>query len=207
MLERIYVAIDIGETFIKAVAMNEYASKLSIVGSTSVKTNGITNGDITIINDFSSLGKIKSLNKEIIDIYLLLDDIYLVLKPIYSKENSYITLPKSKELYIEADYNRLKQVLINILKNSLESKNKDVLYVDLKIRNYKDYVRITISDNGCGISKEQLKSIGNDFYTTKRNGTGLGLSYCNEIIKLHNGTIKYKSIVNKGTNVIISLPK
>ena len=51
MLERIYVAIDIGETFIKAVAMNEYASKLSIVGSTSVKTNGITNGDITSIND------------------------------------------------------------------------------------------------------------------------------------------------------------
>ena len=51
MLERIYVAIDIGETFIKAVAMNDYASKLSIVGATSVKTNGITNGDITSIND------------------------------------------------------------------------------------------------------------------------------------------------------------
>ena len=53
MLEKVYVALDIGETTIKAVAMNDYASKLAVIASTIVKTNGITNGDITNANDLS----------------------------------------------------------------------------------------------------------------------------------------------------------
>ena len=87
MLERIYVAIDIGETCIKAVAMNEYASKLSVIGATSVKTNGITNGDITSINDLQISVKEAFSNLEAQVDNLSIDKVLLVLPS--SKMNLY----------------------------------------------------------------------------------------------------------------------
>ena len=87
MLERIYVAIDIGETCIKAVAMNEYASKLSVIGATNVKTNGITNGDITSINDLQISVKEAFSNLEAQIDNLSIDKVLLVLPS--SKMNVY----------------------------------------------------------------------------------------------------------------------
>ena len=161
---------------------------------------------LLIINDFSMFSKLKNIEKEEIDLYLLLEEIYSTLNPLYNKNNAYINLPKEREIYIEADYNKLKQVFINILKNSLESKDKDNLFVDIKLRKVKDNIKITITDNGCGMSKEELSHIEESFYTTKNNGTGLGLPYCKEILNYHNGNITYKSIKNKGTIVSIILP-
>ena len=56
------------------------------------------------------------------------------------------------------------------------------------------------------MSKETLKHIGENFYTTKQNGTGLGVSLSKEIISLHEGRMYYKSIKDKGTDVFIELP-
>ena len=161
---------------------------------------------LLIINDFSMLGKLKNIEKEEIDLYLLLEEIYSTLNSFYVKNNAYLTLPKEREIYISADYNKLKQVFINILKNCLESKDKDNLYVDIKLRKIKDNIKITITDNGCGMTKEELDHIEDNFYTTKTNGTGLGIPYCKEIINYHNGKILYKSIKNKGTIISIILP-
>ena len=161
---------------------------------------------INIINDFSFINKIKGINKEIIDLYLLLEEIYSTLNPLYQTNNAYLKLPKEREIYIEADYNKLKQVLLNILKNSLESKFNDNLYVDIKLRRVKNNIKITIVDNGCGMTEDELKHIEENFYTTKINGTGLGIPYCKEIINYHNGKLSYKSIKNKGTIVSILLP-
>ena len=87
MVEKIYIAIDIGETCIKAVAMNEYASKLSVIGATSVKTNGITNGDITSINDLQVSVKEAFSNLEAQVDNLSIDKVLLVLPS--SKMNVY----------------------------------------------------------------------------------------------------------------------
>ena len=82
--------------------------------------------------------------------------------------------------------------------------NKDKL--EIFIIPNKEERTITITDNGCGMSKEELSHIEENFYTTKSNGTGLGLPYCKEILNYHNGNITYKSIKNKGTIVSIILP-
>jgi len=161
---------------------------------------------LNIINDFSFINKIKGIEKEEMDLYLLLEEIYYTLNPLYKSNNASITLPKERELYINADYNKLKQVLINILKNSLESKENDYLYVNIKLRKIKNMIKITINDNGCGMTKDELNHIEDNFYTTKINGTGLGIPYCKEIINYHNGSLIYKSIKNKGTSVSILLP-
>ena len=106
-----------------------------------------------------------------------------------------------------ADYNRLKQVLVNIIKNSMEAKIEGkILTIKLKIKVSKCNIKIIISDNGIGMTKEELNRLGEVFYTTKPNGTGIGVNLSKEIIERHNGTLTYESEKYLGTNVIIDLP-
>ena len=65
---------------------------------------------------------------------------------------------------------------------------------------------ITVEDNGIGMDSDTLNQVTNLFFTTKRNGTGLGTSLSKEIIELHGGKIKYESTLKIGTKVTISLP-
>ena len=70
----------------------------------------------------------------------------------------------------------------------------------------KESVLIKISDNGPGISKEAMKEIFKPFYTTRKNGTGLGLAVVNEVVTAHSGHIRVNSEVGKGAEFVISLP-
>jgi len=63
-----------------------------------------------------------------------------------------------------------------------------------------------ISDNGIGMSEEILKKLYEPFFTTKKNGTGLGIVLSKEILSAHDATIDYESVLNKGTTVLISIP-
>lgn len=162
---------------------------------------------LNVINDFSSLGKLTSLNKEELDIELLLTEIITTLSPIFKKENALIILNVSDEIYINGDYNRLKQVFVNILKNALEAKKDHIpLEVLINVKSYKHYIKIDITDNGIGMDKDILENMNKIFYTTKTNGNGLGVVLSNEIIEMHNGTIKYLSTKDIGTTVSIKLP-
>ncbi len=161
---------------------------------------------LTIINDFSSLGKIKNIEVEEIDICYLLEEIKDILEPLFKKNKAKIEIPDD-EIYVEGDYNRLKQVFINLFKNSLESKRKEDLVVSVKIKEDNNDCIISMKDNGNGMSKETLEKIYNDFFTTKETGTGIGIPYIKEIIELHHGTLTYKSRENRGTTVLITLPK
>ena len=94
--------------------------------------------------------------------------------------------------------------MVNIIKNGIEAKkDKNKAQIRLSIDKTNSNVIIEIKDNGIGI--KNLDKLGNEFYTTKNYGTGLGVSFSKHIIDLHNGDIKY--ISNKdGTTVKISLP-
>lgn len=165
------------------------------------------NRSLVVINDFSTLGKLTSLNKEEIDLELLLNEIIGTLSPLFKKVSSTITLNISEEIIIVADYNRLKQVLINILKNALEAKKENLpLNVIINVKKYKNITKIDITDNGIGMDKETLENMNKIFYTTKSNGTGLGVVLSTEIVEMHKGTIKYLSTKDVGTTVSISLP-
>jgi two-component system sporulation sensor kinase A len=107
---------------------------------------------------------------------------------------------------INCEENQLKQVFINIMKNSLDATPENgEISIQTKLLNDNE-VLIRFSDNGCGISKELLARLGEPFYTTKEKGTGLGLLVSNKIIKDHQGTINITSEINKGTVVDITLP-
>ena len=111
------------------------------------------------------------------------------------------------ELYVLLDYNRMKQVLVNILKNAIEAKSprrKSKVWIEIIEEN--NTVAIQIKDNGIGMSAATLKRVDEMFYTTKEKGTGLGVSLSKEIIELHNGKLKYTSTEGRGTTVTITLP-
>jgi signal transduction histidine kinase len=100
------------------------------------------------------------------------------------------------------------QVFINIIKNSIESfEDKKKKKITITEREDTNNIYITIEDNGMGIKKEDLIHISKPFFTTKKTGTGLGVSLSNEIILAHGGTMKYESEYGIGTKVIIKLPK
>jgi len=160
---------------------------------------------LVLLEDFLSITKIK-IEKEEIDLGLLLEDIENSFKLMLKSKNIKLIYKHIDELYIEADYNRLKQVLINLIKNSMESIDKDGT-IKISVNKNKNKVKIIIEDNGKGMTKEELEKITKAFFTTKKTGTGLGVYLSNEIIKAHNGSIKYSSVKDKGTKAVVTIPK
>lgn len=164
------------------------------------------NRSLNIISDFVEYNKIKVV-KEQIDLNLLLEDVYDSFKMLVNAKNIKLIYKerKDEDIYLVGDYERLKQVLINLLKNSQESiEGKGKIEISTNI--YKKYIDIMIEDNGKGMDNDILENIKEMFYTTKNNGTGLGVSLSNEIVKAHKGELIYNSELNKGTKAIVRLP-
>ncbi|WP_198420977.1 ATP-binding protein [Bacillus timonensis] len=110
-----------------------------------------------------------------------------------------------KGVFIHCEENKLKQVFINILKNSIEA-IEDGGLIDISVYSKGGNAMIHIADNGSGIPADKLPRIGRAFYTTKEKGTGLGLMICQTIIQEHGGQMAINSVENEGTTVEISLP-
>ena len=170
-------------------------------------TNEITRSK-TIIDEFSSYGKLKEINQEELDITYLLEETVELLKPLFKQHKATIKLLIKEEIYIYGDYNKLKQVFINLLKNTIEAKKEQVpLEVLLNLKQTQNNVKIIIKDNGIGMSKEILSRVSEVFFTTKQNGTGIGLAFSKEVIELHKGSLQITSKKDHGTQITISLPK
>ncbi|MFH1460766.1 MAG: ATP-binding protein [Candidatus Omnitrophota bacterium] len=113
---------------------------------------------------------------------------------------------ENPELLIHIDSNQIKQVLLNLILNSIEAMPKGG-EIFISVASDKNTSTIEIKDTGCGISKKALDNIFNPFFTTKHTGSGLGLSICRQIIQNHNGTIEVESEVDKGSIFRIKIPQ
>ena len=115
-------------------------------------------------------------------------------------------------LNISCDSEQFNRIFINIFKNSIDSlkekflKNPDFSKkINIEILKKDDYIEIIIKDNGTGFTNKNLNELLKPYFTTKRNGTGLGLPIVNKIISDHNGTLKL--VENKlGAELKINLP-
>jgi signal transduction histidine kinase len=108
---------------------------------------------------------------------------------------------------VPMDAPKMQQVLLNLLKNSLESipgEGRITLAVEPA---GKEYIRITVADTGKGLSPEEQQRIFDPYYTTKEKGVGLGLAIAHEIILAHGGNIRVKSEPGQGTTFEVFLPR
>jgi signal transduction histidine kinase len=117
-----------------------------------------------------------------------------------------IELQKAPDLpEVEHDSDQIHQVLLNLLLNAVQSiEGAGLVRVEIGWRN--DHATVVVSDNGRGISPQHLPNIFRPFYTTKGNGTGLGLSLARRIVEEHHGRIEVSSVVGKGTDFEVVLP-
>lgn len=165
------------------------------------------NRTLLLLQDFLSISKVR-IEKDYMDVNVLVEEVMnnfsLMLKEHNIEGNLNLV---DDDIYIMGDYNRLTQVLINLLKNSVEAIPKErrgEITITTKSQENKFYLEI--KDNGNGITKDVMQKIQEPFFTTKTNGTGLGVSLSREIIKAHDGQIVYESEPYQGTTVKIWLP-
>lgn len=161
---------------------------------------------ISLLNDCMDLSKMK-ITKEVLDINLLLEDVINTLNYLFINHSIETKFNiNDEEIYVLGDYNRLKQAFINLLKNSfesLDSSKKMIIGINTSVQNNR--IIIEIYDNGIGMTSEELKKMEEIYFTTKVIGSGIGIYFVKNIIKLHNGKIHFKSTKNRGTSVFIEL--
>lgn len=165
------------------------------------------NRTLDLLQDFSACNKIK-IEYDIVDIELLLEDITENFRLMFDAKNIDFKIELiDDEIYINGDYNRLNQVFVNIIKNSIEAIDNDKKsYIKIYTKQTKNEIKIYVEDNGIGISKDNMKRIYEPFFTTKEQGTGLGVVLSNEIINAHKGKLEYISEEGISTTAIITLP-
>lgn len=159
-------------------------------------------GLIQFVREFRSLTSIPKPRKASVDVQSLLHEISMLHKRELSENNILLEISVYPEdLTIMADKGMIEQVLINLLKNAIQSfdeqEEKKILfkaYVNEKSRPV-----ISVKDNGSGIDPEALEKIFIPFFTTKQSGSGIGLSLSRQIMREHQGTLSVKSTVGAGT--------
>ena len=192
----------------------EHADKIAISSDDmddllySLKTiESRSEGLIRFLNEFRSLTHTPTPKLKLVDVNLILEGVCLLLaKELKSK---HVKLHKSfKENLPEISIDRelIEQVIINLIKNATEAFSDEVEEKNIWISSNLDYkkrVTISIKDDGSGIEPEALTKIFIPFFTTKRNGSGIGLSLSKEIMRKHQGNISVHSTLGDGTEFIL----
>ncbi|MDF2683882.1 MAG: sensor histidine kinase, partial [Brevibacillus sp.] len=159
-----------------------------------------------IVSELLVLSKPQNLQIKSISLVVLLQSVLALLASEANLKNIRFQTSFGKCPNIAGEENQLKQVFINVIKNSIEaiSGHGEIRISTRLLPNHQVLVRL--ADNGCGVSEEYIAKLGEPFFTTKEKGTGLGLMISSKIIKDHNGSLQITSKKNKGTVVKITLP-
>lgn len=179
---------------------------LEIISNESDRLKGM----VDELLDFSKFvsGNI-SLKKEDVDIFKLFTFIHIHMDSRAAQEDKNLVVEKSRDMgTLYADVNRLKQVLINLMDNAFKFTEKNDT-ISLNLVKTKTHVAFIVEDTGMGINEDEISKVKEKFYKgkTSRSTNGIGLSICDEIAKLHGGTLTIESEVGKGTKVTVRLPR
>ena len=159
----------------------------------------------TMVNEFSEYARAPKLNLELTDINETIKEI----SHLFENSGIKITTTLLKGLpKIKVDINMMRQVLINLIQNAQDAMVNHTKKPSIKINTnkYKNYLILSIEDNGPGFSLDILKKAFEPYVTSKSHGTGLGLAIMKKIIEEHEGTIVVENIKNGGANINIQLP-
>jgi nitrogen fixation/metabolism regulation signal transduction histidine kinase len=158
------------------------------------------------VQDFRHVTKIPAPQLAPLSVKMLFDDLQMLYKEEFRQAHvtaTFEVLPTHLEIL--ADRILLEQVLINLIKNALQAL-ENAKHKTLKLKALQDRTGrtlLTISDNGSGIDEQARKNLFVPFFTTKKNGSGIGLSFSRQVMRLHGGGIEVQSKLGEGTTFIL----
>lgn len=161
-----------------------------------------------IVQDFMMISKPKSsLQLEKVDPESIIQYVLRLLKPEAELKDIQCNFhAEGLHETIETEPKRLNQILINLVKNSIDAVDIGGS-VSIQAELSSQELTLSVSDNGPGLSEQELAKIGEPFFTTKEKGTGLGVMVTKKIVGDLNGTISYQSEKGVGTKVVVRLPR
>ena len=164
-----------------------------------------------LVNEFSDFARMPKPIFKKTNVKKILNDSINLMK--MNNNDIEINLTCSENLFINSDKEQMSRTFINLIKNSIESINEKsqknpnfIKKINIEIDEINDYIHLNIIDNGIGFNVTNLTNLAKPYYTTKKNGSGLGLSIVVKIINDHNGTIDFLNHKN-GAKIKIVLPK
>ncbi|EIJ77992.1 PAS/PAC sensor signal transduction histidine kinase [Bacillus methanolicus PB1] len=164
-----------------------------------------------IIFEFLNNAKPNDRMKQPAHLNKIIKDVVILYKSEAILRNIKITVEyDEKDTVLQIEEKQLKHILTNILNNAIEALNNRENcvqgFIHIAAESFENHSVITIEDNGCGMSKETLERLFLPFYSTKENGTGIGMPLCKKIIEDNGGQIEISSTENIGTSIKIVLP-
>ncbi|MDN4523762.1 ATP-binding protein [Fictibacillus fluitans] len=160
----------------------------------------------TIISDYLSLVKTNTSKIERLNVTELLSSLKGVMYPFALLKGVELVQKGEEEVYVFGDQGKLKQILMNIIKNAIEATPQGGMVTLSTVKGNRE-IEIHISDTGIGMGREQLRMLGNPFFSTKSTGTGLGLMASYRMAAEMNGRIEAESEMGKGTYFKIIFPE
>ncbi len=164
-----------------------------------------------LVNEFSDFARMPKPMFRINNLIDLINSNIELLREIDHTIDINLIFSKNDNLNLSCDNEQISRVIFNLIKNSIESIQEKALKIgnfdkkiSIEIKRINNYIAINIFDNGIGFLIKTTKELIKPYYTTKKKGSGLGLSIVNKIINDHNGTIEFNSNTT-GTNIIIKL--
>ena len=188
-----------------AVLSNESGSVDDLeLGIETIKRR--SEGLLKFAETYRNLNKITTLNLKRVFVRDVFENLLQLMQPTLEQKNIEIeTILKDPDLSLEADINLLEQVLINLVVNAIEAvKEKDHPRIILSAyfnSNRKPIIKV--ADNGSGMPAEIMEKIFIPFFSTKKSGSGIGLSLCKQIMMLHKGNIQVQSKDGDGTAFLL----
>lgn len=158
-----------------------------------------------IISDYLNFAKPQLKSQRVMDLGEILNDVVQMMTPYAAAHNAEISYKAEQRIFIYADVQQFKQIMMNVMKNAIESLIGSGNVI-LETMQEQHWVHISIRDNGVGMSEEQLSRLGKPFYSTKSKGTGLGMMTTFRLVQEMGGELHYESKIGTGTVASIQFP-
>jgi len=163
-------------------------------------------GLLKFAETYRNLNKITTLNLKKVYVRELFGNLLQLMQPtLEQKDIELETILKDTDLQLEVDVNLVEQVLINLVVNAIEaikdSPAPKIVLSAYVASNFRSIIKI--ADNGNGMPPELLDKIFVPFFSTKKNGSGIGLSLCKQIMMLHRGNVQVQSVEGEGTAFLL----
>lgn len=159
------------------------------------------------VTNFRNVNQVPEPDLQRISVKALVEEIHSLFKKQSEQENIRFQIPDIKEsCTVLADKNLTMQVMINLVQNAIESMSnmKDFKKISIDIERSGRYLNLSVADTGCGIQAEDIGQIFIPFYSTKKSGSGIGLSICQQIMQKQKGDIAVRSEPGRGSDFILS---